>query len=321
MTTTTSKKETNELKILRFFEAPVETVWDAWTDDKQVSQWWGPRGFTITTHSKDLKTGGHWHYTMHGPDKVDYVNKTKYLEVVKYQKLHYDHGGNDEKKPMFRVTALFKEVKGGTLLDMTMAFPTVEEAVQGKKFIKKAGGNATWDRLAEYIDKKTTGKDNFVINRSFEAPRETIYEMWTNPKHFSQWLPPTGFNMEILKSDIKPGGFLNYSMTAENGGMTMYGRIDYLTFDKPNGLVYTQIFTDEKGNVARHPMAPTWPEKMQTTVKFTEEGPHQTRVTVKWEAVGKTSKEEMETFINARAGMTGGWTGSFDKLEEYLAKV
>jgi len=53
----------------------------------------GPRGFSITTHSKDLRTGGHWNYTMHGPDGTNYPNKTQYLEVKEYAKLVYDHGG------------------------------------------------------------------------------------------------------------------------------------------------------------------------------------------------------------------------------------
>src|SRR6185503_16104892 len=119
----------------RIYDAPVKAVWDAWTDPKQVAQWWGPRGFTLTTHSKDLRPGGHWHYTMHGPDKVNYVNKTKYFEVEKEAKLVYDHGGNDERKPLFRVTVLFSAVKGGTRMDMTMTLPTPEEAEQTKKFI------------------------------------------------------------------------------------------------------------------------------------------------------------------------------------------
>ena len=57
------------------------------------------------------------------------------------------------------------------------------------------------------------------------------------------------------------------------------------------------------------------------TVVLTAEGQDQTRVTVTWEPFGGTTKEELETFINARTGMTQGWTGSFDKLEAYLSQV
>ena len=54
----TSKSKSNELKISRVYDAPVQAVWDAWTDPEQVARWWGPRGFSITTHSKDLRPGG-----------------------------------------------------------------------------------------------------------------------------------------------------------------------------------------------------------------------------------------------------------------------
>lgn len=313
-----SKKRSNEIHIHRVYDAPVKAVWEAWTDPDQAAKWWGPRGFTITTHSKDLKVGGHWHYTMHGPDGVDYPNKTKYFEVEKYAKLVYDHGGNDEQAPLFRVTALFSENKGKTSLDMTMALATPEAAEEIQKHIKKMSGNSTWDRLAEYLEKESTGTEKFVINRSFDAPIDLMYEMWSDPKHFSQWLAPTGFEMKFLKADIKPGGSTSYVMTGP--GVTMYGRANYITMEKPRLLVYTQEFCDENGNLSRHPKAPTWPATMRTTVQLSEEGPDTTRVTVTWEPYGSTTAEELATFIQARTGMTMGWTGSFDKLEALLAE-
>ena len=53
-----AKSKSNEIKITRVYDAPVQAVWDAWTDPEQVAQWWGPRGFTLTTHSKDLRPAG-----------------------------------------------------------------------------------------------------------------------------------------------------------------------------------------------------------------------------------------------------------------------
>jgi len=106
----------------------------------------------------------------------------------------------------------------------------------------------------------------------------------------------------------------------KGANFTMYGRAEYRKVEKPDTIIYTQQFCDADGNISRHPMAPTWPETMLTTVKFAEEGPDRTRVTVTWEVVGKATAEEMETFIKGRAGMTQGWTGSFDKLEDYLQK-
>jgi uncharacterized protein YndB with AHSA1/START domain len=312
----TAKNRSNEIRITRTFDAPVQAVWDAWTDPEQVAQWWGPRGFTLTTHSKDLKPGGSWRYTMHGPDGVDYPNKMHYLEVENYAKLVYDHSGNDDRPPLFRVTVLFSEVKGKTEMEMSMTLPTPEDAEQARKFIKKAGGDSTWDRLAEYLEKESSGKEKFVINRSFDAPIELMFEMWTNPKHFSQWLAPTGFQMQFIKSDIKPGGSTLYFMG--NGDVKFYGRAEYLKIEKPGRIVYTQQFCDENEKISRHPMAPTWPETMLTTVALTEEGADRTRVTVTWEPHGATTREELDAFIKEKGGMTQGWTGSFDKLDAYL---
>ncbi len=312
------KKLPNELSLTRIYDAPVKAVWEAWTDPKQAAKWWGPRGFTITTHSKELKPGGIWHYTMHGPDGVDYPNKTLYFEVEKYAKLVYDHGGNDEQKPLFKVTVLFSENLGKTTMEMTMAFATEEVAKESAKFIKTAGGNATWDRLAEYLEVESSKKEIFVINRSFNTSIENMYEMWTNPEHFSKWLAPTGFNMTFIRSDIRPGGSTFYYM--DGAGPKMYGRANYLEMKKPTRLKYTQEFCDEKENLSRHPMAPTWPATMMTTVDFTAESPAETRVTITWEVVGNYTKEELDTFIAGKGGMTQGWTGSFDKLEVYLQR-
>jgi len=309
--------KSNEIAITRVYDAPVETVWDAWTDPEQVAQWWGPRGFTLTTHSKDLRVGGVWHYTMHGPDGTDYPNKTVYHVVERGKKLVYDHGGYDDRPPLFRVTVTFAEIDGQTKMHMIMAFATPEQAAASAKFIKQAGGNATWDRLAEYLDKELAGKETFVINRTFHAPLELMFEMWTNAAHFARWLPPTGMEMEFLRADIRPGGKSLFFM--HNADLKMYGRTEYLEIERPDRLVYTQQFCDEHENISRHPYAPTWPETMLTTVTLTPEGPEQTRVTVQWEPFGAVTREELLAFIDARAGMTMGWTGSFDKLEELLA--
>ena len=313
----TQKNKPNELYITRIYNAPVEMVWDAWTDPEQVKQWWGPRGFSLTTHSKDLKPGRRWVYTMHGPDGVDYPNNTLYYEVETYRKLVYDHGANENQPALFRVTVFFTEEKGKTKMEMTMSLETPEAAEQIKKFIKQAGGNSTWDRLAEYVDQKTTGIDKFVINRSFKTDVETLYNVWTQPEHIRQWLAPTGFNMTYLNSEIKAGSTVRYYMDGPNG-LRMYGRAHYIELKKPEKIVYTQVFTDANDNISRHPHAPTWPETMLTTIELVQEDDQHTRATITWEVYGQATQAEKDTFISARGGMTQGWTGSFDKLEYYL---
>ena len=306
-----------DIRIVRLYEAPISLVWDAWTDVEKVAQWWGPRGFSLTTHSKDFRVGGTWNYTMHGPDGVDYPNITTYLEIDPGKKLVYDHGATPTSDPLFRVKALFSEEGSNTRMEMTMSLPSAEAAQQTKEFIKKAGGNATWDRLAEFLEEGGSGRQQFVINRSFEATPEQMYQMWSDPKHFSRWLPPTGCEMEFTESEIAVGKSVFYVMTGQ-AEQKIYGRVSYLELTPPRRLVYTQQFCDAQGAISRHPMAPTWPETMNSTVTISDEGNGEVRVTVVWEPAVGVSTEELKAFVAARAGMTQGWTGSFDKLEELL---
>jgi uncharacterized protein YndB with AHSA1/START domain len=187
----------------------------------------------------------------------------------------------------------------------------------GRTFIKHANGDSTWDRLAEYLGKRLRDEEVFVINRSFEAPRDVVFDMWTKPEHLARWLPPTGMEMRFLRADIRTGGASLYCMS--NDAITMYGRAHYELIRRPDLLVYTQQFCDENENIARHPMAPVWPETMRTTVQFSAETENRTRVTVTWEAAGQATSEELAAFLAHRASMTQGWTGSFDKLEAELA--
>lgn len=306
----------SELHLTRVYRAPRPLVWQVWTDPAHVAHWWGPRGFTLTHHSKDLRAGGSWVYVMHGPDGVDYPNTARYLEVVEGEKMVYDHGSDGQSKPLFRVTVTFKDVPEGTQMDMTMAFESAEAAKSAAEFIRKAGGNATWDRLAEYLDRETQGVDSFVINRSFAAPRDLLFKLWTRPEHLVGWLPPVGATMEYLEANIRPGGDTFFRMDYPGG--TLYAKVHYHEMEAPERLAYTQMFSDQKKGPGRHPLLPIFPDKMHNTVLFVEEGAGQTRVCLTSRPEGEVSDDELAAFLKTRDGMTVGWTGSFDKLEAQL---
>ena len=314
-----TRSKSNEILLTRVFDAPVRAVWDAWTIPEQVERWWGPRGFTLTTHSKDLRAGGTWRYTMHGPDGVDYQNVTEYLVVEPYRKLVYDHGGNDERPALFRVTVTFSEANGTTTMEIISSLPSAEAATEMAKFIKQAGGNATWDRLAEHLEQTGTGKQSFVVTRTFDAPIVRVFEMWASPEHLAKWLPPARTTMRFLRSEIAPGKSTLFVITGEHG--TMHVRAEYLAIEPPRRIVYTQQFVDEQEHLAPAPGAAVWPATLRTTVLLAAETPDRTRVTVTTELHGDTTIPEVEAFVRERAGMTRGWSGSFDTLEMLLDPV
>jgi uncharacterized protein YndB with AHSA1/START domain len=82
--------------------------------------------------------------------------------------------------------------------------------------------------------------------------------------------------------------------------------------------VYSQYFSDASGALCKPSFAPTYPDRLLTTVTFTPEDADETRVTVRWEILGAATTAERETFEAMKASMTRGWAEAFDKLEAIL---
>src|SRR5258708_33017973 len=81
----------SELLITRTLNAPVQLVWEVWTNPEHIKNWWGPNGFTNTIHNMDVQSGGTWDFIMHGPDGTDYRNKNIFKEIVKHKKIVFEH--------------------------------------------------------------------------------------------------------------------------------------------------------------------------------------------------------------------------------------
>jgi uncharacterized protein YndB with AHSA1/START domain len=139
----------------RTFDVSPETVWNAWTDPKIISLWWGPRGFSTTTETMEMKPDGVWKFTMHGPDGRDYKNKIIYIEVSKPTRLVYRHAGDEETEPVsFQVTVTFDKVGGKTKMTMRMMFDSAVELERvQKEYGAIEGLEQTLERLSEYIVK------------------------------------------------------------------------------------------------------------------------------------------------------------------------
>ncbi len=159
----------------------------------------------------------------------------------------------------------------------------------------------------------------FSISRVFAAPRSLVYEVHTKPEHLAQWMGPAGFETIKYALDFRVGGQYHYGIRGPNG-MEMWGCQRYQEIVPEERLVYVQSFSTPEGGLARHPMSPTWPLEMLATITFEHAGPGKTRVTVSWHP-HNSDDEGNATFDGARAGMTGGFTGTFTRLEEYLAAL
>ena len=153
-TTTHKNQDTSEQEIVltREFNAPPEQIFDAWTAPDKIGQWWGPNGFTTTTHSMDFREGGIWDYIMHGPDGTDYNNYIRYTEIEKPLRISYEQGENIEDGPLFHSNVTFEDRGGTTRLTLKVTFPSKDardKNVEENGAIE--GGKQTLGRLAEYL--------------------------------------------------------------------------------------------------------------------------------------------------------------------------
>jgi uncharacterized protein YndB with AHSA1/START domain len=125
-----------ELLLTRVLDAPIELVWEVWTDPEHIANWWGPEGFTNTISKMDLKPGGEWDLVMHGPDGTDYKNKSVFKEVVPHKKIVYEHVSG----PKFLATVQFEKQGNKTLLTWHMLFESREVFLQTVKTFKADEG-------------------------------------------------------------------------------------------------------------------------------------------------------------------------------------
>jgi len=139
-----------ELSVSRLLNAPRELVWKVWTEPEHIAKWWGPNGFTNTIDKMEIKPGGIWDLIMHGPDGVDYKNKSKFIEIVKPEKISFRHLTG----PKFTTTITFTEQGNKTLLQWVMVFDSAEELERTvKQFKADSGLKQNVDKLEIYLSK------------------------------------------------------------------------------------------------------------------------------------------------------------------------
>jgi uncharacterized protein YndB with AHSA1/START domain len=135
MAETTDDIKDHSLIITKLLDAPRELVWEVWTKPEHIKNWWGPTGFTNTISTMDVKPGGVWEFVMHGPDGTNFKNKSIFKEIVKPEKIVFDHSN-----PNFRATITFTEEGKKTFLKWEMVFETKELFEQVVKTFKADEG-------------------------------------------------------------------------------------------------------------------------------------------------------------------------------------
>lgn len=138
-----------EIVTTRTFNFPRTMVYRAWTEPDHLKNWWGPDGFTNTFHIFDLRVGGRWSFTMHGPDKGHYNNECTFVVIREPALLVWDR----QSKPIFQVEVVFEKITDTeTNVIFKQKFATEEECSKLRKYVPEKN-EENMNRLEKELQK------------------------------------------------------------------------------------------------------------------------------------------------------------------------
>ncbi len=147
--------DSNDLKnrtltITKTLNAPIQLVWEAWTNPEHIAQWWGPPGMKTRVIKHEFKVGGEWEYAMQMPDSNDFIADGVYSEIVELQRIF----SSANFKPMtegVEIQSIFEEDGDQTHFTFNCVHPTVEYCKQQEEMGFYNGWGSVFNRLQEFL--------------------------------------------------------------------------------------------------------------------------------------------------------------------------
>lgn len=143
------------LTIRKTLDAPVELVWEAWTQTEHIVKWWAPNGMNVKVVKHQFKVGGEWKYTMLMPDGNEFISEGVYSEIVQLKKIITSANF----RPMtegVEMRSLFEKDGDKTHFTFSVVHPTEEYKLQQEKMGFYNGWGSAFNRLEALL--KTLNK-------------------------------------------------------------------------------------------------------------------------------------------------------------------
>jgi uncharacterized protein YndB with AHSA1/START domain len=163
-------------------------------------------------------------------------------------------------------------------------------------------------KMAKAGQQQTTKQ--LTITRIFDAPRELVWKVWTEPEGIKRWWGPKGYTSPACKTDFRVGGSYHFCMQSPEG-QQFWSTGVYREIRPLERIVYTDNFADEAGNVipaSEYGILGDWPAELLVTVIF-EDQAGKTKITLTHEGLPEGEMREMSE---------AGWNESLDKIAEVL---
>lgn len=146
---------------------------------------------------------------------------------------------------------------------------------------------------------ESTANREIVVTRLFDAPRDLVFQMWTDPKHIVQWWGPKGFTSTIYEMDVKPGGVWRFVMHGPDG-VDYQNKVVYLEIVRPERIVYSHVSGPQ----------------FQMTVTLSEDG-DKTMLTAQMLFESASLRDR----VVKEFGAVEGLKQTLGRLQEYLEKM
>lgn len=298
------------------FDAPRERVFRAWTDPTLLPQWLGPRNLTMTLEKFEPHTGGSWRYIHTDPEGKTYAFHGVFHEVLAPERIiqTFEFEGLLEPGHVLLETAKFEQLPGGrTRVTTQSVYQSVADRDGMLQSDMETGLDEMYERLGELLAKLRTeeqGQAGFSITRSFDAPRERVWQAWTDAQRLKRWWGAKEFTTPTWQLDLRVGGKYLYCMRSPEG-KDYWGTGVYREIVPRERLVFTDSFADAQGNVVpatHYGMGADFPLELLVTVTFEEQ---RGKTTLTLHHAGMPAGPDGEL---ARQG----WNESFDKLADLL---
>jgi uncharacterized protein YndB with AHSA1/START domain len=158
----------------------------------------------------------------------------------------------------------------------------------------------------------------FIIERVFDAPREKVWQAWTDPEMLKRWWGPKGFTAPVIEVSFKVGGKYLFCMrgvvTPGGEDKDFWSTGTYLEIVPMERIVVTDSFADEKGNIvsaSHYGMDSDWPLELQVEAAFEDAPDDKTKFTLRYPDMSNAKEKDT-------GDMRDGWNQSLDKLKEVL---
>jgi uncharacterized protein YndB with AHSA1/START domain len=140
-----------EVEMVRVFDAPKQMVFDAFSKPELLKRWFGPRGWSLSECTVDLKVGGGFRFILRSPDGNEMGMRGTYREIAAPDRsVHLE--SFDDFPGESQVTSVFTETEGKTTLTVTVLYPSKEVRDAVIQSGMEHGAAESYDKLAEMLD-------------------------------------------------------------------------------------------------------------------------------------------------------------------------